>query len=78
MANSGWNYTIKIVYITLSFWVKSSVAQNFYGYLLLNQMELIKIYPFETGALSINTWTKIIKNNSRQFNVQFDNNNGFK
>ena len=33
IANSGWNYTSTSSYITLSFWVKSSVAQNFYGYI---------------------------------------------
>ena len=30
IANSGWNYTSTSSYVTLSFWVKSSVAQNFY------------------------------------------------
>ena len=33
IANSGWNYTSSTSFVTLSFWVKSSVAQNFYGYL---------------------------------------------
>mgnify|MGYP003124686795 CR=1 FL=1 len=33
VANSGWDYTSSSSYITLSFWVRSSVAQNFYGYL---------------------------------------------
>jgi len=31
IASSGWNYTSSSSFITLSFWVKSSVAQNFYG-----------------------------------------------
>ena len=31
MATSGWNYTSTSDYVTLSFWIKSSVAQNFYG-----------------------------------------------
>ena len=30
MANSGWNYTDSNSKVTLSFWIKSSVAQNFY------------------------------------------------
>ena len=34
LANSGWNYTSSSSNITLSFWVKASVAQNYYGYLL--------------------------------------------
>ena len=31
IANSGWNYLSNSSYITLSYWVKSSIAQNFYG-----------------------------------------------
>ena len=31
IANSGWNYKSSSSFITLSFWVKSSVAQNFFG-----------------------------------------------
>ena len=30
IANSGWNYKSSSSFITLSFWVKSSVAQTFY------------------------------------------------
>ncbi len=30
IANSGWNYLSTSSYVTLSFWIKSSVAQNFY------------------------------------------------
>ena len=32
IANSGWDFVNNSKYITLSFWVKSSVAQTFYGY----------------------------------------------
>ena len=32
IANSGWNYTSSSSFITLSFWVKSSVSQDFKGY----------------------------------------------
>ena len=35
IANSGWNYLSSSSYITLSFWVKASVAQNYYGYFAL-------------------------------------------
>ena len=31
IANSGWNYTSTSSFVTLSFWVKSSVAQDFKG-----------------------------------------------
>ena len=58
IANSGWNYNSTSSYITLSFWVKSSVAQNFYGYFRSNSSPE-KQYRFETGSLSDNTWTKV-------------------
>ena len=60
MWTSGWNYTSSSSYITLSFWVKSSVAQSFHGY--LDVVEGTRhLHPFETGVLSANTWTKITK-----------------
>ena len=73
IANSGWNYLSSSSYITLSFWVKSSVAQNFYGYLLTVDGTAYK-YPFETGSLSANTWTKVTKTIPGNSNLQFDNN----
>ena len=74
MANSGWNYTSASSYITFSFWVKSSVAQNFYGY-ILSLDGTGQNYPFETGSLSANTWTKITKKIPGNSNLQFDNDN---
>ena len=73
MANSGWNYTSTSSYITFSFWVKSSKAQNFYGY-ILSLDGTTQNYPFETGNLSANTWTKITKTIPGNSNIQFDNN----
>ena len=73
IANSGWNYTSSSSFITLSFWVKSSVAQNFYGYLLTVDGTAYQ-YPFETGSLSANTWTKVTKTIPGNSNLQFDNN----
>jgi len=72
MASSGWNYTSSSSYITLSFWIKSSVAQNFYGY-LRSLDGTAQGYPFETGSLSADTWTKITKTIPGASNVQFDN-----
>ena len=74
LANSGWNYTSASSYITLSFWVKSSVAQNFYGY-IYSYDGTPQNYPIETGSLSANTWTKITKKIPGNANLQFDNNN---
>jgi len=72
IANSGWNYTSSSSYVTLSFWVKSSVAQNFYGYLRTYDGTAYG-YPFETGSLSADTWTKITKTIAGNSNLQFDN-----
>ena len=71
MAQCGWNYTSTSSFVTLSFWVKSSVAQNFYGYLKTAD-GTSQNYPFETGSLSANTWTKITKTIPGNSNLQFD------
>ena len=74
VATSGWNYTSASSFITLSFWVKSSVAQNFYGYLRTRDGTEQR-YVFETGSLSADTWTKVTKTISGNSNIQIDNNN---
>ena len=74
MANSGWNYTSSSSFITLSFWVKSSVAQNFYGYLYSHDGSA-QSYAFETGSLTANQWTKVTKTIPGNSNLTFDNNN---
>ena len=71
IATSGWNYTSASSNVTLSFWVKSSVAQNFYCYLKAPD-GTAQLYPFETGSLSANTWTKITKTIPGNSNLQFD------
>ena len=73
IATSGWNYTSTSSNITFSFWVKSSVAQNFYGYFLTKDGTSY-FYPFETGSLSADTWTKVIKTIPGNSNLQFDMN----
>ena len=74
IAGSGWNYTSASSNITLSFWIKSSVAQNFHFY-----FETVdgtaQIYPMSTGTLSANTWAKITKTIPGNSNIQIDNNN---
>tara|TARA_B100000941_G_scaffold170629_1_gene121571 strand:- start:7102 stop:8340 length:1239 start_codon:yes stop_codon:yes gene_type:complete len=79
IANSGWNYLSASSYITLSFWVKSSVAQTFKGYIETMDGTAYQ-YPFETGSLTADTWTKITKSIPGNSNLQFDNNTaeGFK
>ena len=71
MAQSGWNYTSTSSFITLSFWVKSSVAQTFYGYLKTPD-GTGQGYRFETGSLSADTWTKVIVTAPGDSDIQFD------
>ena len=75
IANSGWDYTSSSSYITLSFWCKSSVAQNFYGR-LQSADGTGQALAFETGSLTADTWTKITKTVPGNSNLQFDNDNG--
>jgi len=75
IANSGWNYTSTSSNITISFWVKSSVAQEFHGF-LLTQDGTNMLYSFSLGSLSADTWTKVTKTIPGNSNLQFDNDNG--
>ena len=72
MAQCGWNYTDANSFITLSFWVKSSAAQNFYGYLKVPDSSTAQHYAFETGALTAFTWKKVIVKIPGNSNLEFD------
>ena len=75
LANSGWNYVSSSSNVTLSFWIKSSVAQNFYGqFLTMDGTQ--RAYTFETGSLTADTWTKITKTITGDSNITFNNDNG--
>ena len=74
IANSGWNYTSSSSFITLSFWVKASVAQS-YTMRVQSQDGTRQNFPFETGSLTADTWTKVTKTIPGNSNLQFDNNN---
>ena len=74
LVNSGWNYVSSSSFITLSFWVKSSVAQTFYGRLESVDGSVYN-YPY-SYAVSANTWTKVVKTIPGNSNLQIDNNNG--
>jgi len=73
IANSGWNYKSSSSFITLSFWVKSSVAQNFYASIRAVD-GTAQGYSFETGSLTADTWTKVTKTIAGNSNLTFDNN----
>ena len=79
IAKSGWNYTSSSSFVTLSFWIKSSVAQNFYGHITSSEGTQMN-YPFETGSLTADTWTKVVKTIPGNSNLQFtadDNDKAF-
>ena len=75
IAQSGWNYTSSTSYITLSFWVRASVSQEYYGY-LHSRDGTEQIYPFSVGTLTADTWTKITKTVPGNSNITIDNDNG--
>tara|TARA_B100001778_G_scaffold208320_1_gene172328 strand:- start:602 stop:2089 length:1488 start_codon:yes stop_codon:yes gene_type:complete len=72
VGESGWNYTSSSSFITLQFWVKSSVAQTYYGTVRTHDGTNYN-YPF-SYALSADTWTKVIKTIPGNSNLQFDTN----
>ena len=74
LVNSGWNYTSSSSFITISFWVKSSVAQTYYGY-FRTQDGTSRIYTYSV-ALSADTWTKVVKTIPGNSNIQLDNDTG--
>ena len=75
MANSGWNYASATSYVTLSFWIRSSVSQAFIVR-LRSEDGTSQNYPMSTGTLTADTWTKITKTIPGNSNVAFDNDNG--
>ena len=74
IAQSGWDYTSSSSYITISFWIKSSVEQAFAGHLRTVD-GTSKSYSFSTGSLNANTWTKVTKTIPGASGLQFDNDN---
>jgi len=71
LANSGWNYTSSSSYVTISFWIRSSVSQDYY-FFLESKDGSNQIYssPF---TLSADTWTKVTKTIPGGASVQIDN-----
>ena len=75
IVNSGWNFKSASSYVTLSFWVRASVAQNYYG-IVKSDDGTAQYYSFDTGSLSANTWTKVTKTIPGNSSIQIDNDNG--
>ena len=74
VATCGWDHTSSSSYITLSFWVRSSVAQTYYAYVrTMDGTERIYNFPF---TLAADTWTKITETIPGNSSNQIDNDNG--
>ena len=75
MRNSGWDFQNSNSFLTLSFWVKSSVSKNFYGQFFCQDSPFLQ-RSFETGTLSANTWTKVEISIPGYSTMNFDHNEG--
>ena len=74
VANSGWNYTSTGSYITVSFWVRSSIAGDYY-FSFQTRDGTNYGYAFKE-TLAANTWTKVVKSVAGNSNLVIDNNTG--
>ena len=74
LANSGWNYKSSSSYITISFWVKASVAQTYYtNFRAFDGTQ--KMYYF-SYTLSADTWTKVTHTIPGHADISIDNDTG--
>ena len=79
IANSGWKYTDPNSYITISFWLKTSVSNHNPQLLLLNQDQsgtATKNYFVDIPVLTANTWTKITHSIPGHASQVYNNDNG--
>ncbi len=75
IANSGWIVNDSNSNITLSYWIRSSVAQEFFGFVETYHGD-DWMYGWSTGVLTADTWTKITKTISGRSNLTWGNDNG--
>ena len=76
LAKCGWNYTSSSSFVTLQFWIKASVAQNYYFIFNTADGGQARTFVMETGSLSADTWTKITKTFPGDSQLAFDNDTG--
>ncbi len=75
IAKSGWNYKSASSYITLSFWLRSSVAQT-YSCTIQTRDGTNYLHPFTAVISSANTWTKITKTFAGNSNLTINDDTG--
>ncbi len=74
VATCGWDHTSSSSYITLSFWVRSSVGQEYEAFVrTADGTERVYSFPF---TLAADTWTKITETVPGNSSNQIDNDNG--
>ena len=74
IATSGWNFKSATSFLTMSFWVKSSVAQEFQCQLYNSDTN--KAYLFTYTVSSADTWQKITHSVKGDSTVNFNFDNG--
>ena len=78
IAACGWDYRDSNSKITLSFWVRSSIAQKFNGF-IISFDGTTRLHPFEItnngSALTADTWTKVSTTFGGSSDVVIDDNN---
>ena len=74
---SGWDFTSTSSKITVSFWIKSSVAQTFYSRFRITEASANKAYVFAVAATT--SWQKITKtiSGASGLNPKSNNDMGF-
>ena len=75
IANSGWIVNDPNSFITVSYWIRSSVAQEFFGFAETYHGD-DWMYGWSTGTLTADTWTKITKTIPGRSNLTWGNDNG--
>ena len=75
IANSGWIVNDPNSFITVSYWIRSSVAQQFFGFVETYD-GADWMYGWSTGVLTANVWTKITKTIPGRSNLSWSNDNG--
>ncbi len=76
IACSGWNFKSSSSYLTLSYWIKASVAQNYYVSFKASDSSTSQGYVMETGSLTAGTWTKVTHKIPGDTDLEFDNDTG--
>ena len=72
IARSGWNYTDPNSKLTLSYWVKSSLAGTYYSQ--FRTVDGTSYYYNKAFTLAANTWTKVTCTVPGNSNLQIDDN----